>query len=414
VSRAYLLVLAAAALCYAALGAVLRILPDHVGRDLGASATAVGFAVGAPALTAVVLRPLGGRWADRLGPRRLVVGGAVVMAAGVAPALGGSDLVALDLSRLLVGAGEGVMMAAAVLWLLRLSGADRRGRALGHIGLANYAGLALGPLVAEALGADADRVFLAAIALPLLGAAAVITLPPPPPADEAHVEGSDPSTSKALHSRESEDEAHVEGSDPGGRPPLLRVTVRPGLGLALVNVGYVAVIAFGATVAGAHGAAAASAVVPVFAVTVIATRLLGASIPDRAGAVATLRACVLAEGLGLTALAVVHGSGPVLAATAVLAAGQALAVPALGLLALRRVEPARHGAAAGLFFSWFDAGVGLGGPLVGLLARALSPAAAIALAGGAVVSVCPAVVPPALRRPQRLRLKVPGTLGARD
>src|SRR3954451_17156904 len=99
--RAYLLVLVAAALCYAALGAVLRILPDHVGGDLGGSAAAVGLAVGAPALTAIVARPAGGRLADRIGPRPLVLGGALVMAAGVAPAFS-STLVLLDLSRLLV------------------------------------------------------------------------------------------------------------------------------------------------------------------------------------------------------------------------------------------------------------------------------------------------------------------------
>lgn len=268
------------------------------------------------------------------------------------------------------------MMAAAVLWLLRLSGPDHRGRALGHIGLANYAGLALGPLLAELLATNPDHVFAAAIALPLLGAAAVLALPRPPRAD-----------------------APTDDAPPGDapRPSLLRATLRPGLGLALVNVGYVAVIAFGATVAAGNGAEVASAIVPVFAVTVIGARLLGASVPDRLGAMATLRACVVAEGAGLVALAVVHGSAAALAATGLLAAGQALAVPALGVLALRRVEPARHGAAAGLFFSFFDAGVGFGGPLVGVVARALTPAEAMALAGGAVAAVWPLVAPPGHR-----------------
>jgi hypothetical protein len=38
------------------------------------------------------------------------------------------------------------MVSAAVLWLLVLAGPPRRGMALGHIGLANYAGLTVGPL----------------------------------------------------------------------------------------------------------------------------------------------------------------------------------------------------------------------------------------------------------------------------
>jgi hypothetical protein len=186
----------------------------------------------------------------------------------------------------------------------------------------------------------------------------------------------------------------VPTKDDNNGPSLVRASLRPGFGLALVNVGYVAVIAFGATVAGDHGAAAASAIVPVFAVTVIATRLIGAPVPDRLGAERTLRACVTAEGTGLVALALLHGSVGALGATVVLAAGQALAVPALGVLALRRVEPRRHGAAAGLFFSWFD---------VGLVARALTPAAAIGIAGAAVLAVWPAVVPPAALARHRSR-----------
>lgn len=360
--RAYPLVLIAAALCYAALGAVLRILPGYVGGDLGGSAAAVGLAVGAPALTAIVARPVGGRLADRLGPRPLILGGAGLMAAGVLPSFA-NGLVALDTSRLLVGAGEGAMMAASVLWLLRIAGPERRGRALGHIGLANYAGLAAGPLLADALGGDPGRVFAAALVLPLVAGAFVAVLPAAPPAAAPEATPADPARG------------------------LVRATLRPGIGLALVNVGYVAVLAFGAAVGRAHDAAAAGLIVPVFAATVIAARLLGAGLPDRAGARRTLLVCALTEGLGLVALSQAHGSGPVLAVVVVLAAGQALAVPALGLLALARVAPERHGAAAGLFFSWFDAGVGLGGPLVGTVARATAPATAIALAGAAVASV---------------------------
>jgi MFS family permease len=142
----YKRVLAAALLCYAALGAVLRVLPAHL-TDLGAGGLAVGLAVGAPALTGLVARPSGGRLADRLGPRAVLPVGALIMAAGVAPATI-QDPGAQIASRLIVGVGEGLMMSASVLWLLRLSGRERRGRALGHIGLANYGGLACGPLLA--------------------------------------------------------------------------------------------------------------------------------------------------------------------------------------------------------------------------------------------------------------------------
>jgi MFS family permease len=170
--RAYLRVLVSEVLCYAALGAVLRILPDRM-TALHAGAFAVGLAVGAPALSGVVFRPLGGRLADSLGPAANVRAGALIMTLGIAPAAIAAPVAQVG-SRVLVGVGEGLMMAAAVLWLLRLGGPERRGRALGHIGLANYGGLAAGPVLADALhgGAHPGRVLAAAAVLPLAGAAA--------------------------------------------------------------------------------------------------------------------------------------------------------------------------------------------------------------------------------------------------
>jgi hypothetical protein len=47
-----------------ALGVVLPGLPPHVTGDLGAGTVAVGLAVGAVAITGVMLRPVGGRRAS--------------------------------------------------------------------------------------------------------------------------------------------------------------------------------------------------------------------------------------------------------------------------------------------------------------------------------------------------------------
>jgi len=353
--RDYAAVLAAAACCCAALGAVLRILPDVIDAK-----AVLGLAVGAPALTALVTRPGGGRLADRVGPRRVVVAGALVMAAGVVPALITTAPGPLVASRLLVGAGEGAMMAAAVLWLLRLAGDERRGRALGHIGLANYAGLAAGPLLADVLGTP-TRVLVAAAVLPPAGAAFVARRHPP--------------------ERPATEQAGARG--------LVRAIAFPGIGLALVNVGYVALIGFGTAAASGDGVAAAKLVVPVFAVGVILGRTAGAPIPDRAGARPTLAVCSALAAAGLAALAFADASLPALVAVAVLAAGQSLAVPSLGLLALERVPAASHGAAAGLFFAFFDLGVGGGGPLVGLAAKATSPSGALLFAAGSVALAAP-------------------------
>jgi MFS family permease len=100
----YLRVLGSAVLCYAALGAVLRDVPFYVEHQLGGTAFEVGLVVGAPSLAWAILRPVGGRLADRSGPVMVLMDGALVMSVGVVPAFA-KNVPALRTSRLLLGAG---------------------------------------------------------------------------------------------------------------------------------------------------------------------------------------------------------------------------------------------------------------------------------------------------------------------
>jgi MFS family permease len=368
----YLIVLGTAVLCYAALGTVLGILPGYV-HSLGGDAVLVGLAVGAPAITGAAGRPLGGRLADQRGPARIMIAGALVMAAGTLPAFIHS-LGLLLVSRLAVGAGEAAMMAATVLWLLRLAGPERRGRAMGHVGLANYAGLTVGPLLAQALsGQDhPTRVWVTAAILPLVAAACAAAL------------GRTPDRGIAPDPAAEEPER-----DAGEQRSTARATLRPGLGLMLVNFGYVAVLSFGAAAATEQGTGIAALVIPVFGVGVIASRTVLAGVPDRIGAPRTLTVAVSVEAAGLAGMAATTSTPVALLALVVMAVGQGLAVPALGMLALASVPPSRHGRTAGAFFAYFDAGVGLGGPAVGLAARAADPTGGLFAAAVAVLAAAP-------------------------
>ena len=354
----YLAVLAGAICCYASLGAVVRIAPGYVGDTLRGPPLAIGLAVGAPALTAVFARPLGGRLADERGTRPVVTGGGLLMALAAIPMFS-AHLAPFLAARLAVGIGEGAMMSASVLWLLRLAGPERRGQALGHIGLANYAGLTAGPLLADALGgpANAQTVFLAAALLPALPSAFVRfarTGTVPPAADRRR-------------------------RKPFGE--LVRLIARPGTGLLLVNVGYAALLSFGSEAVGSRGAVL---VLPAYAGTVIAVRTIGGGVPDRVGGRATLAFAAPVAAAGLLAVAVAPAPALAIVGVVVLGIGQGFAVPALGLLALERVAAADQGAAAGVFFAWFDAGVGLGGPLAGVAAGIGGADAALVVAAFAV------------------------------
>jgi predicted MFS family arabinose efflux permease len=267
------------------------------------------------------------------------------------------------------------MMAAAVLWLLRLAGPERRGRAMGHIGLANYAGLTIGPPLSQALAGQSHptRVWLIAAVLPLIaGALAAVLARTPDRALAPEPAGADD-----------------EQLEPTKQLSPLRATLRPGLGLTLVNFGYVAVLSFGAAAATEQGTGIASLVIPVFGVGVIASRTILAGIPDRFGAPRTLSVAVVIEAAGLAGMAATSSTPGALLALVAMAIGQGLAVPSLGLLALASVPPSRHGRTAGAFFAYFDAGVGLGGPAVGLAARAADPTGGLFAAAGAVLATAP-------------------------
>jgi MFS family permease len=362
-SLPYPAVLGLAALCYVALGVVLPGLPAHVTGELGAGTVAVGLAVGAVSLAGVILRPIGGRIADARGARPVAIGGALAMAVGAGLALLGGGIVWLVATRLVVGAGEGAMMAACVTWLLWLAPPDRRGRALGHIGLANYAGLTAGPLLATALPRGLTAPFAVAVVAPLI-AVAVALLPRAP-----------------------------AGTGRRSAAPLLQPSaLRPGAGLALVNVGYAAVVSFSGLALAARGLSAA-AVIPLYAMAIIALRTLGGALPDRLGPRRALAGAATVAGVGLALLAAAASLPLALAGAVVAGAGQAVAVPALGLLALSGVPEAERGAASGTFFAFFDVGVGAGGPLLGAVAAVAGAGGAIAAGAVASAASCAVLLP---------------------
>ncbi len=91
-------------------------------------------------------------------------------------------------------------------------------------------------------------------------------------------------------------------------------------------------------------------VIPGFGIGVIASRTVLAGIPDRFGAARTLSGAVVLEAVGLAGLAAASTAPLALVALVVMAVGQGLAVPSLGLIALEAVPPSRHGRTAGAFF----------------------------------------------------------------
>src|SRR3954452_13082109 len=218
----------AAVLCgYLALGATIQALPA---LELGSPATTGALVTLAAAATAIA-RPFAGRWADRGAPVARV--GAALVALGAAGHLAAASVPEMAVARLVLGAGEGALFTGALVAVLHDAPAVRRGRLIGHFGLSMWGGLALGPVVAAALG-DAALWFATASALVALGLATGRAAP----------RGSAPARARLL-------------------PP---VALRLGLLLGLSSLGYGTLSSFVAT-GSSHAALALGLFAGAFVVT---------------------------------------------------------------------------------------------------------------------------------------------------
>jgi MFS family permease len=296
----------------------------------------------------------------------VLVAGALAMAAGGALYLLSSSVPGLVLARLVFGSGEGAVYTAGAAWAVDLAPPERRGLALGIFGLSVWGGLSLGPLLGELLRANSgyDAVWLLIAVLPFAGALVASRLPDPP--------------SIAIGGRQAKSRL------------LTRAALRPGLALALANIGYAALAGFVVLHLNARGIRGRATVFTAFAVAVFASRLVLSRVPDRAGAARTAAAAGAIEAGGLAIIALATSLAAALAGAVVVGIGFSMLFPALALMVVGDVGDDRRGSTLGAFTAFFDIGVGLGGPIAGATASLAGYPAVFWLAAGA--AVCTAVL----------------------
>jgi MFS family permease len=325
-----------------AVGSVLPVLPRYIHGPLDSGDLAVGVVVGAYAVTGLLLRPVAGRLADTRGRKPMVLVGALLVALSGFLYLPSLGIAGLIVARLVLGAGEGAVYTAGSAWIVDLAPDERRGRVLGLYGLAVWGGLSVGPLVGELLLdlGGYTAVWIAAGALPVLGALIALS-------------ARDPFVPLA----------HAEP-----HPLIAPEAVGPGFAIALASFGYAAVATFIVLHLEARGVGHGATVFAAFAAMIVLTRLVFGDLPDRMGAAPVAIAATLGEAVGLFLIAVAHSLPVALAGGLAMGAAFSLLNPSLMLIALGRVSQRGRGAAMGTYTAFFDAGVGLGAPLAGLVA----------------------------------------------
>jgi MFS family permease len=327
---------------FMALGALLPVVPRYVDKRLGGNDIAVGVAVGALAVGAILLRPLAGRLGDRFGRRVLMVGGSLVVAITAVSAGLVESLTWLIATRFVMGLGEACFFVGGTTMATDLAPESRRGEAVSYWSVAVWSGLGFGPVLGEALldGSRYDLVWVAAGASALVASLIACTT----------------KETRVVH----------EHADRGRL--IAPAAVRPGIILAATLIGITGFSVFLPLYGPEIGVDDVGLVFLVYGIVVLGVRIIGAKLPDRLGPVLAASIAIGSTAVGLAIVALWHSSVGLFVAALVIALGSSFLYPAALLLSLRGVPEHQRASVVGTLSAFFDFAGGASGVILGVVA----------------------------------------------
>jgi MFS family permease len=361
-------------ICYLTIGIPLAVLPGFVHGDLGYGSVMAGAAISVQYLATLASRPLAGRMADTIGPKKTVIRGLVACAASGVLLLGsalaaqwhGVSLALLIVARLVLGFGESWVGTGSITWGIGRVGVTHNAKVISWNGIATYGALAIG----APLGVAIDRslgfsaLALIVVALGILGYSLATRMGAVP---------------------------IVHGERMSYRSVFFRVLPH-GFGLALGSAGFGAIATFITLFYAAHNWPNAALSLTVFGTMFVGARLLFANTIKVYGGFRVAIVSFAFECAGLLMLWLASEPTVALAGAALTGFGFALVFPALGVEAVGLVPPASRGAALSAYSVFLDLSLGLTGPLAGYVAGEFGYGsvflfAALAAAGAVGLSV---------------------------
>jgi MFS family permease len=355
-------------------GLAIPVLPLHVRQGLGLGTFVVGLVTGSQFAASLVSRVWSGHYADRGGAKRAVVVG--LLAAAVsglvyvvslqfvhAPVVSAAILL---LGRALLGGAESFIITGALSWGLALVAARNSGKVIAWIGTAMYAAFAVGAPAGTAL--YATHGFLAiALATTIVPLATVLLIMPLSPVAPV----------------------------PRAQPPLVTVAdavLLPGIGLSFSSLGFGAITTFSTLLFVDRGWMPAWIALTAFTTSFMVARVVFGHLPDKMGGAKVALASVWLEAAGLALIWIAPWSTLASAGALLTGLGYALVYPGLGLEAVRRVPPQSRGLAMGTYTAFFDLGIGITSPLLGLIAggaglRSVFLVSALVVLGAAAIAI---------------------------
>ncbi len=351
--RRFVLLISFVVLMDTALYSALTPLLPHYADQFGISRTAAGVLLACYGCGVLVAALPAGVLVSRLGPKRVVLGGLVLVGAASLAFAFADDPWLLGVTRALQGVGSAATWAGGLTWLVAVTPADRRGRTIGTA----MGAAVLGALVGPVLGAIAD---FAGARATFCGFAAIVT------------------AAFVLTAREPDAAAEpqrLRDAAPAFRDRRLLVGLWVTLLPALLFGAYSLGVSFRLHDAGWRTSAIAVVFLAAAGLETVMNPLLG-RVVDRRGHLAPIRiACVLSVGF---ALALAWTRSP--AALVPLALVAALAFGAFYAPGMAMISTAAEGAGLSQALAWgvmngaWAAGNVIGPAAAGALSQAVSDA----------------------------------------
>jgi len=353
VTRPFVLVTAVALIFFVYVGMMVPIVPLFIEGPIDAGEFGIGLTVAVFALTAILARPVVGRIADRYGRRVLMVGGALIAAAGGALSAYAVSLPQLLALRGLMGIGEAAVFVGAATLIADLSPRDRRAEGASYFSVAVFGGLGVGPILGERLlgGDHFARAFTYASLFAVGGAVVALFAP-----------------SRVVSPDADPDEVDLPVPD-GKRPLIHPVALLPGLVLACSVAGFAAFSSFIPDYSRDVGLSESGGLFAVYALVSLVVRVIGARWPEQLG---PRRAVTIGMGnilVSLSILAFVPTTGALWVAAAVMGVGVAFNYPSLMALTINRASDRDRAMAVSSFTMFFEVGSAIGGLVIGAFAQ---------------------------------------------
>lgn len=348
-------------------GISFPVLPRLVADELGGSKTDIGLAFATFALGMLLVRPVAGVMADRIGRRPLMIGGALgicVLQLLHVPAAETGMLWVLLLVRIGTGAFSSLMYLAQATTATELPPPEHRAKVFSTFSVAVFVGFAIGPIVGETVlqAHGFSWTFAMAAGFALVSALVAVTLPETRPAEVRR--------------------------GAGLRDVFHPVAARVGLVNLLIFVAFMGFNGFIQDYSEEFGIEEARWLLLTYSGTTLVLRFAGGWVIDRFDRRNLATVAHLTVAAGALVLATAAGSGQLYVGAFVIAIGMAWNVPLLMLIAVDSASDVDRSKVVATVTTFGDFANSAGALFLGLVADATGyEGMYVAVAGGAMLAV---------------------------